>query len=1489
MLAKRVLDTLQNHGSSPTQETEFNDELWPCLERMQKAPQQGTGELLKLVQALADNHVLLRQCYTHSLGRFCVEAVRSLTKSGVAHWHAAISVLRLLESVLLPCMVDSEDRPLVCEALQQVMKSRMLPRQALSRLETAFMSLVEPEVRRLYAPEVSCGPSILRPRGRGAWYTNASFPAVGDALEGALAHLAESLRPTKRNEEDKERAFKLFDDVIYRRFGVHGRPFGSSVNGFQLKSSDIDISVILPSEVQDKLLRQASETGEDGALPNDFAPTGAAAATSQLPSLADWKCMSERQKEKAASVAATRALSAELKRSGFEVTEVIEAARVPIVRCRHSPETAETEEEIQAFEVDISFCNEVAYYNSRLLRCYADFDARARALVLLVKLWAKRRRINSPFDGTLSSYSYSLMSIHYLQRRKVLPNLQWPRTDALMRVGKEKPDQKVIEGGHNVWFLEPPPEDVEPSADGEDSQQVPTQDWLGCESPGYGLRDLLYGFFRYFAVEFNSYANVVSIRWPENDVSKANYFAALIEKDVEQEANGAEANPDADEDQEEADGTRRNDVEDEAPEDEAADQQEAATPLNSPTLGPLGGGPPPSPLVDGDDLILMPLDSPDMGPRPMPAEPEPLEAVEDDEEADEEVVAPWLASKLAEASKASPEAECLADPEGSETADAVSEEASTTAGGASTSRFVMAPRIPPTKSEPIYVGTVKSFHEETGFGFLSCPATYVLYRRDVFLHYRQMKATGLQVNDRVCFKVELNSRGQPQARQVNRVDPDGNEITDAAIATGRLSPETPAPSSAGSGDTGSAAAGEPAEEAAASSKPLPPGPGAPLGVSTAGGAVSSSAPPPCNAPAAHPAASSFLVQKRLGDRLCLCIDDPMEKNRTLGTSFSGHELLSYELLRALSILKNGGEKAVQELFREREPTPHSKRRAEAREFSPIPMQTVGRSTARGSQGLKTTTADIWRPIPKELIGRIIGPHGKVIRELKAEAGLDEARIHEKGSKQGNFVSLRGTPDRVEKALQLLEEVYRTGKIKSKKDSAGYGGKGGAADPAANALGLTKGPVAVGALGSLPAGEIANGYPAGPAVPHRVGSLGSVMASNPHSTQKAEKKVADGSKEEGQGRAGSKPSSGQDAALAESLQQTPQRRMRGGQLSELQAVTASDGIIMGTSPVPSPARQTGGKGGQVPMMPELLGTPVGGGAGGGSVGQPSPQRGPPPDLFSALGGSALPTPKSMEAAAAQAHWGQAAAPTAVPNQAERTLRGFSASEIEQELFAKARQSQDNGSSGGVAVAATPVVEVVRRSNKIRPLAQLHRELEANTGSPSAPSGLPPGDPTGLDAAQQRLWGSPAATMQEMGPPPSGAVDVRALEMQMLGSATAAAHAASLAANVAHVAAAAAQPPPGTAGGSLGSRYASAVPMQDDSILRQLVSRPDTGEEKTTVATPSAGAFVELAASEKPRARKKSNKIIPTPWREEPGPAEQPRSTAEPPTQVVDRWQ
>ena len=78
-------------------------------------------------------------------------------------------------------------------------------------------------------------------------------------------------------------------------------------------------------------------------------------------------------------------------------------------------------------QCDINFSNHLALHNSLLLRCYSLCDKRVRKMVLFIKAWSKKRKINSSYHGTLSSYGYTLMVLHYLvniAQPPVLPNLQ---------------------------------------------------------------------------------------------------------------------------------------------------------------------------------------------------------------------------------------------------------------------------------------------------------------------------------------------------------------------------------------------------------------------------------------------------------------------------------------------------------------------------------------------------------------------------------------------------------------------------------------------------------------------------------------------------------------------------------------------------------------------------------------------------------------------------------------------------------------------------------------------------------------------------------------------------------------------------------------------------------------------------------------------------------------------------------------------------------
>ncbi|KAG5021993.1 hypothetical protein JHK82_017870 [Glycine max] len=92
-------------------------------------------------------------------------------------------------------------------------------------------------------------------------------------------------------------------------------------------------------------------------------------------------------------------------------------ARVPIVKLM---------DPVTGISCDICINNLLAVVNTKLLRDYAHIDPRLRQLAFIIKHWAKSRRVNETYHGTLSSYAYVLMCIHFLQMRRpaILPCLQ---------------------------------------------------------------------------------------------------------------------------------------------------------------------------------------------------------------------------------------------------------------------------------------------------------------------------------------------------------------------------------------------------------------------------------------------------------------------------------------------------------------------------------------------------------------------------------------------------------------------------------------------------------------------------------------------------------------------------------------------------------------------------------------------------------------------------------------------------------------------------------------------------------------------------------------------------------------------------------------------------------------------------------------------------------------------------------------------------------
>ncbi|KAF4125364.1 terminal uridylyltransferase [Geosmithia morbida] len=138
-------------------------------------------------------------------------------------------------------------------------------------------------------------------------------------------------------------------------------------------------------------------------------------------------------------------------------------------------------------QCDINFSAHLALQNTALLRCYSHTDPRVRPMVLFVKHWAKVRGINSGYRGTLSSYGYVLMVLHYLvnvAQPFVCPNLQQlapPPTPT------EDHNNGTTYQGYNVHFWR----------NEEEILHLASMNQLNRNTESIG--SLLRGFFEYYA------------------------------------------------------------------------------------------------------------------------------------------------------------------------------------------------------------------------------------------------------------------------------------------------------------------------------------------------------------------------------------------------------------------------------------------------------------------------------------------------------------------------------------------------------------------------------------------------------------------------------------------------------------------------------------------------------------------------------------------------------------------------------------------------------------------------------------------------------------------------------------------------------------------------------------------------------------------------------------------------------------------------------
>lgn len=241
-----------------------------------------------------------------------------------------------------------------------------------------------------------------------AWSSTGVLPTADPArFEPFAVALAKTLDGLAMDEPRAREQRRRWDGLtghlrkIIRRISPEGslQPFGSTVTGLALEGADLDLCLHLPNlsgrKATEQVLRRIR-----GALDHD----------------------------------------------GMRDVTVIGHAKVPIIKFV-DPRSG--------IPVDISINNTLALHNSELIRRMLDAEPTARLMLLGLKHWCRRRDLSNAFQGTLSSYAWTILGLSHLIRTQPgsLPNLL-DRTE-----GEGTPTSVHMSDGRilDVWIGTAPP------------------------------------------------------------------------------------------------------------------------------------------------------------------------------------------------------------------------------------------------------------------------------------------------------------------------------------------------------------------------------------------------------------------------------------------------------------------------------------------------------------------------------------------------------------------------------------------------------------------------------------------------------------------------------------------------------------------------------------------------------------------------------------------------------------------------------------------------------------------------------------------------------------------------------------------------------------------------------------------------------------------------------------------------------------------------
>ncbi|KAG8724282.1 hypothetical protein FRC12_022238 [Ceratobasidium sp. 428] len=262
--------------------------------------------------------------------------------------------------------------------------------------------------------------------------------------------LYESNQPTPQTLDNRRKIIHYINKLIRENHGdsYEVMQFGSTGYGVDTDSSDLDLMI------------------RDYERPTGFPPAGG----------------------NLAAVYDVRGIGKILRKAGFVDIFAIPTASVPIVKCR---------DRFTNIKIDIN-CNELlGLRNTELLAHYCNLYQPLRPMIFFLKRWARSYGLNDPSAQTgppgFSSYCLALMTVAYLQTRRILPSVQ-ARFDGSPADQDQDGVWLRVKGKPSLWC---------------DTRWEEVDGWV-C--PDISLEEAVCGWFKFWGTEIDYARTGVDIR-----------------------------------------------------------------------------------------------------------------------------------------------------------------------------------------------------------------------------------------------------------------------------------------------------------------------------------------------------------------------------------------------------------------------------------------------------------------------------------------------------------------------------------------------------------------------------------------------------------------------------------------------------------------------------------------------------------------------------------------------------------------------------------------------------------------------------------------------------------------------------------------------------------------------------------------------------------------------------------------------------------------